>query len=77
MLKEPKRQLQPGGYDAFRTHDDSADYAYADTIASVLSKNGVRVLRNEYSETMIDGRKVVIVGVDDGWAGKGKPTSGA
>jgi uncharacterized protein len=73
MLKDPKPPLQPGGYDAFRIHDDSADYAYADTVTGVLSKNGVRVLRNEYAETMIDGRKVVIVGVDDGWAGMANP----
>jgi predicted MPP superfamily phosphohydrolase len=72
-IKEPKSPLQPGNYDAFRVHDGSADYAYADTVAGVLSKNGVRVLRNEYAETMIDGRKVVIVGVDDGWAGMANP----
>jgi predicted MPP superfamily phosphohydrolase len=72
-IKEPKSPLQPGNYDAFRVHDGSADYAYADTVAGVLSKNGVRVLRNEYAETMIDGKKVVIVGVDDGWAGMANP----
>jgi uncharacterized protein len=73
MLKDPKPPLQSGGYDAFRIHDDSADYAYADAVAGVLSKNGVRVLRNEYTTTMIHGRKVVIVGVDDGWAGMANP----
>jgi predicted MPP superfamily phosphohydrolase len=73
MLKDPKPPLQSGSYDAFRIHDDSADYAYADSVAGVLSKNRVRVLRNEYAETMIDGRKVVIVGVDDGWAGMANP----
>jgi uncharacterized protein len=72
-IKEPKSPLPPGDYNAFRIHDDSADYAYADTVAGVLSKNGVRVLRNEYTETMIDGRNVVIVGVDDGWAGMANP----
>jgi len=72
-IKEPKSPLPPGGYNAFRIHDDSADYAYADTVADDLSKNGIRVLRNEYTETMIDGKKVVIVGVDDGWAGMANP----
>jgi uncharacterized protein len=72
-IKEPKSPLPPGDYNAFRIHDDSADYAYADTVANELSKNGVTVLRNEYAETMIDGRKVVIVGVDDGWAGMANP----
>jgi hypothetical protein len=56
-IKEPKSPLPPGGYNAFRIHDDSADYAYADTVAGSLSKNGIRVLRNEYAETMIDGKK--------------------
>jgi predicted MPP superfamily phosphohydrolase len=72
-IKEPKSSLQPGNYDAFKVHDGSADYAYADTVAAVLSKNGVRVLRNEYAEITIDGRNVVIVGVDDGWAGRADP----
>jgi uncharacterized protein len=72
-IKEPKSLLQPGGYNAFRIQDDSADYAYADTVAGDLSKNGIRVLRNEYAETMIDSKKVVIVGVDDGWAGMANP----
>jgi predicted MPP superfamily phosphohydrolase len=72
-MKEPKSSLQPGNYDAFKVHDGSADYAYADTVAAVLSKNGVRVLRNEYAEITINGRNVVIVGVDDGWAGRADP----
>jgi len=72
-IKEPKSLLQPGNYDAFKVPDGSSDYAYADTVAGVLSKNGVRVLRNEYSEIMINGRNVVIVGVDDGWAGRADP----
>ena len=36
-------------------------------------KNGVRVLRNEYEEILIDGKRVTIVGVDDGWAGMADP----
>jgi len=72
-INEPKSPLQPGNYNAFKVPDGSSDYAYADTVAGVLSKNGVRVLRNEYSEIMINGRNVVIVGVDDGWAGRADP----
>jgi hypothetical protein len=53
--------------------DGSADYQYADEVTDSLTNNGVRVLRNEYTETMIDDRKVVIVGVDDGWAGRADP----
>ena len=72
-LKDPKPPLQIGDYDALRVHDDSADYAYADKVAGVLAKNGVKVLRNEYEEITIDGKKVLIVGVDDGWAGMANP----
>jgi predicted MPP superfamily phosphohydrolase len=72
-IKEPKSLLQPGNYDAFKVHDGSADYEYADEVSDVLSNNGVRVLRNEYAEIMINGRNVVIVGVDDGWAGRADP----
>ena len=72
-LKSQNPRCNLGDYDAFRVHDGSADYEYADEVTDVLSDNGVRVLRNEYTETMIDGRKVVIVGVDDGWAGMANP----
>jgi len=72
-LKDPKSPLQSGAYDVLRVHDDSADYEYADKVADVLTKNGVRVLRNEYDEIMIGGRSVTIVGVDDGWAGMANP----
>jgi hypothetical protein len=72
-IKEPKSLLQPGNYDTFKVHDGSADYEYADEVTDILSDNGVRVLRNEYAEIMINGRNVVIVGVDDGWAGRADP----
>jgi len=72
-LKDPRPPLQSGEYDVLRVHDDSADYEYADNIAGVLAKNGVRVLRNEYEEVTIDGKNVLIVGVDDGWAGMANP----
>ena len=72
-LKDPKAPLQPGDYDALMVRDSSADYEYADKVAGVLEENGVRVLRNEYEEIMIDGRSVTIVGVDDGWAGMAAP----
>jgi predicted MPP superfamily phosphohydrolase len=72
-LKDPRPPLQSGEYDGLMVHDDSADYEYADNIAGVLAKNGVRVLRNEYEEVTIEGKNVLIVGVDDGWAGMANP----
>ena len=65
--------LQSGDYDVSCLRDSSADNEYADRISGVLAGNGVRVLRNEYQEIMIDGRSVIIVGVDDCWAGMAKP----
>ena len=56
-LKDPKPPVQLGDYDALRVHDDSADYAYADKVDSILTENGVRVLHNEYEEIVIDGKK--------------------
>ena len=73
MLRDPKPPLQSGDYEALRVRDSSADYPYADKVAGVLAENGVRVLRNEYEEVTIDGRNVIIVGVDDGWAGRANP----
>jgi len=72
-IKDPKPLLQSGDYGALMVHDDSADYAFADEVAGVLAKNGVRVLRNEYEEIRIGDRSVTIVGVDDGWAGMANP----
>ena len=72
-IKEPKSPLQSVDYDALIVRDGSADNQYADEVTDSLSNNGVRVLRNEYLVTMIDDRKVVIVGVDDGWAGMADP----
>jgi predicted MPP superfamily phosphohydrolase len=72
-FKDPKPLLQSGDYGALRVQDDSADYAYADKVAGVLAENGVRVLRNEYEKIMIGNQSVIIVGVDDGWAGMANP----
>jgi predicted MPP superfamily phosphohydrolase len=72
-LQVPKASLRSGHYDVSCLRDDSADDEYADRISGVLAGNGVTVLRNEYKEIMIDGRSVIIVGVDDCWAGMAKP----
>jgi len=73
VQRDPNPPLQPGDYDSLMVRDDSADYAYADTVASELASDGIRVLRNEYDVTVIDGKRVMIVGVDDGWAGMANP----
>jgi hypothetical protein len=72
-LQVPKASLQSGNYDVSCLRDDPVDSEYADRISGVLAENGVRVLRNEYQEIMIDGRSVMIVGVDHCWAGIANP----
>ena len=72
-LKDPIPPLQSQEYDVLRVLDDSADYGYANKVAGVLAENGVRVLRNEYDKILIGNQSVVIVGVDDGWAGMANP----
>ena len=73
MIGAQNAPMGAGDYNTSRLRDTSTDYEYADRLAAVLAANGVRVLRNEYEEIMIDGRSVVIVGVDDGWAGMADP----
>jgi len=73
MLLVHKARLEPGDYDSSCLRDGSADYAYADRLAAVLAENGVRVLRNEYEDIVVNGRNVTIVGVDDCWAGMADP----
>ncbi len=72
-LEVRKASLQSGDYDVSCLHDSSTDSEYADRISGVLARNGVTVLRNEYQGIMIDGRSVIIVGVDDCWAGMADP----
>jgi uncharacterized protein len=66
-------QLQAGDYDIRALQDGTVDRDYADRLAAVLEQQGVRVLRNEYVQLSINGRDVMIVGVDDGWAGMADP----
>lgn len=49
------------------------DLAFADAMEEALEENGVTVLRNEVVELTLNGTRVVIVGVDDLWAGQADP----
>ncbi|NLZ29497.1 MAG: metallophosphoesterase [Methanomicrobiales archaeon] len=61
------------GYDLSALKGESTDIAFADELAAALEENGVHVLRNEYVRTSAGGTEIVIVGVDDGWAGMADP----
>jgi predicted MPP superfamily phosphohydrolase len=49
------------------------DYSFADELENRLEGNGVTVLRNDAVEVSVDGKRVLIVGVDDIWAGRADP----
>jgi predicted MPP superfamily phosphohydrolase len=60
-------------YDVSSLRDGSENSAFADELVSVLELNGVHVLRNEYAEIDIGEKTLMIVGLDDGWAGMTDP----
>ena len=61
------------GYDVSCLRDETTDLVYADRLVAALEENGVTVLRNEYIPLSINGTDLLLVGVDDGWAGMADP----
>jgi len=62
-----------GAYDTSALNDGSADTAFADDLTAALEENGIHVLRNEFVRIPIGDEEIVIVGIDDGWAGMANP----
>ncbi len=60
-------------YDISALNDGSADTVFADDLTAALEENGVHVLRNDYARVPVGDEEIVIVGVDDGWAGMADP----
>jgi predicted MPP superfamily phosphohydrolase len=65
--------LRSNDHDAGFLYSDFPDPEHAQAITSVLEKNGVTVLRNEYVNLDLDGKRLVLVGVDDIWAERADP----
>ena len=65
--------LDPHHYDVSCYSDPSTDFEYAERLTGALEENGVHVLKNEYVTMDIDGKELLLVGVDDGWAGMSNP----
>jgi hypothetical protein len=65
--------LRSNDHDAGFLYSDFPDPDHAQAIVSVLEQNGVTVLRNEYVELDLDGKRLVLVGVDDIWAERADP----
>jgi len=53
--------------------DETTDLAHADRLTAMLEENGVHVLRNDYMTMDVNGTEMLLVGVDDGWAGMADP----
>jgi hypothetical protein len=60
-------------YDAQVLRDGSADTAYAERLTHELGRNGVTILKNEYILLDAGGQPLLLVGIDDGWAGMADP----
>ncbi len=73
MSEEASINRSSGVWDEKIFQDGSANISYADNLEKALQDNGVHVLRNEYQELDINGTKVMLVGIDDCWAGMAHP----
>jgi hypothetical protein len=60
-------------YDVSCLFDESTDLAYAGRLTAELERSGVTVLNNEYVTIDAGGQAIMIVGIDDGWAGMADP----
>ncbi len=60
-------------YDVGCLLDEETDTDFADELSKTLDANGVHVLRNEYVTLDVNGTELMLVGVDDAWAGMADP----
>jgi hypothetical protein len=60
-------------YDVSNLKDESTDIAYAGLLTAELGRSGVVVLNNEYVMMNAGGQELMLVGIDDGWAGMADP----
>ena len=65
--------LRSNDHDAGFLYSDFPDPDHAQAVVSVLQQNGVTVLRNEYVDINLDGKRLMLVGVDDIWAERDDP----
>ncbi|WP_298667349.1 metallophosphoesterase [uncultured Methanofollis sp.] len=70
MLKEANFTVE--GYDLSPLADGAAETALADAVCARLEEAGVTVLRNEYARENVGNNTVLIVGLDDGLAGRAR-----
>lgn len=63
----------PRTYDMSSLFDETTNLASAAALEEVLEAHGVVVLRNEYVILDLSGIPLLLIGVDDGWAGMADP----
>lgn len=74
MLAMQEADLSVDGYDVSMLQDDPLiDLAYAADVTAALEGAGVHVMKNEYELLNLGGTELLLVGIDDGWAGRADP----
>ncbi|MDE4908525.1 metallophosphoesterase [Methanogenium marinum] len=74
MLAMEEANLSVEGYDVSMLQDDPLiDWGLAEDITAALEGAGVHVMKNEYELLNLGGTDLMLVGVDDAWAGKSSP----
>jgi len=74
MLAMQEADLSVDGYDVSMLQDDPLiDLGLAEDITAALEGVGVHVMKNEYELMNLGGTDLMLVGVDDAWAGKSDP----
>ena len=61
------------GYDMSILADENTNLEFGNSLEQRLEDCGVNVLRNEYVLLDLDGKELLLVGLDDGWAGLADP----
>jgi hypothetical protein len=73
VLIKTEADLNPDTYDVSCMANEPIDAGFAESVVRELEKDRVRVLRNEPVSLDIGGKGLVIIGLDDCWAGRTRP----
>lgn len=73
VKEKAQANFSVGGYDVSSLDDGLYSQAAAGTVTRKLQALGFHVLKNDYELADAGGKRVLVVGLDDCWAGKTKP----
>ena len=71
VAKKANRTVE--GYDMSMLTDEKTNLDFGNRLEQKLEECGVNVLRNEYVILDLNGEELLLVGLDDGWAGLADP----